>query len=175
MSPFARFRTWHPTQQWLRIVIVVGPVVALLGAGPAGNGPPAWAVVLVAATSVWWALVPESLVGLVPLATVLLWWTRVPDDALHPVVLVAAVAFVAAHVAALVAAAAPPVTAVDPAVARLWVRRTALLLAVVPVLWVLARALRGEAAPAGLWPAALVAVLVAVVALTAGLRREEEA
>lgn len=164
---------WDPSQQALRVVVLAGPFVALLAAAAAGNGPAPWVVALVLLLSVLWAGAPDSGAGTLALLLVLFWWTRVPDDALHPAALVAALAVVAAHVAALVCSTAPPRTPVDHAVLRLWLLRAAVLLAPAPVLWVLARELRGEDAPVGLWPAALAAALVAVVLLGAALGRRE--
>lgn len=165
---------WDPGQRSLRAVVLAGPVVALLAAGAAGNGPAAWVLVLVVVLSVLWAGAPESAVGTGALLVVLFWWTRVPDDALHPAALLAALAVVASHVAAVVGSVAPPRTPVDPAVLRLWSTRAALLLLPVPVLWVLARALRGEDAPSGLWPAGLAVTLLAVVLLGAALGRRDD-
>lgn len=165
---------WDPGQRALRAIVLVGPVVALLAAGVAGNGPAAWVLVLVVLLSVLWAAAPESGAGTGALLVVLFWWTRVPDDALHPAALVAALAVVASHVAAVVGSAAPPRTPVDPAVVRLWSTRAALLLMPAPVLWVLARSLRGEDAPSGLWPAGLAVTVLAVVVLGAALGRRDE-
>ncbi|MDO9456150.1 hypothetical protein [Nocardioides sp.] len=168
-------RGWHPSQQALRLVVLLGPLVALLAAAPAGHGPAPWIVGVVLLLSVLWAARPESGGGTLALLLVLFWWTRVPDDALHPAVLVAAVAVVLSHLAAVVSAAAPPRTPVDPAVLRLWMLRGAAVLLAAPVVWVLARALRDQAAPDLLWPAALLAALLVVVALGLVLERREEA
>ncbi|WP_148613969.1 hypothetical protein [Nocardioides rubriscoriae] len=167
-------RGWPASQRWLRLVVLVGPLVALLAAAAAGNGPRPWVVALVLGLSVMWASAPESGVGSLALLVVLFWWTRVPDDALHPAALVAAAVLVTAHVAALLAATAPPRTPVDVGVLRLWVRRGCAVLLVSPVLWVLARVLRDETAPAGLWPAALATALLVVVVLALALGRDEE-
>uniref|UniRef100_UPI001484C9D9 hypothetical protein n=1 Tax=Nocardioides dongxiaopingii TaxID=2576036 RepID=UPI001484C9D9 len=72
----------------------------------------------------------------------------------------------AAHVAALVAASAPPDDRVDGGVLRSWTLRAVAVLAAAPVLWVLARALGEQGAPPGLWPAGLLAVVLAVAAAT---------
>lgn len=168
-------RTWAPSQWWGRAVVLLGPPSALLVAGVAGNGPAPWVVVVVTLLSASWAARPESGTGTLALLLVLFWWTRVPDDALHPGSLVAAAAVVACHVAAVVCAAAPPRTPLDPAVLRLWVLRGVLVLVPAPVLWVLGRALRDQAAPAGLWPAALLAALLVVVALGVVLEPDREA
>lgn len=167
-------RRWAPSQRWLRLVVLLGPTTALLATAAAGEGPAPWAVAVVVALSARWAWSPASGAGTLVLLLVLSWWARVPDDALHPVALVAAAALLAAHVAALVSSAAPPRTPVDPAVLRLWVGRGCLLLLVAPVLWVLARALRGEAAPDGLWPGALSGALVVVVALAVAVGPRDE-
>lgn len=154
-----------------RLVVLLGPLVALLAAAPAGDPPAPWVWVLAVAASTAWAARPDSDVGVLALLLVVVWWALVPGDALHPSVLVAAVAVVAAHVAAVLADAAPAPTPLDPRVVRRWVGRGAVVLVPVPVLWTLARALEGQGAPPGLWPAALLAVLLVLAALVAVLDR----
>lgn len=165
--------SWDPSQRLLRVVLLVAPVLALLVAGPAGEAPVTWVVALVLLLSLAWAWAPGSGAGSAALLVVLGWWTQVPDDALHPTALLAAVLLLVGHLAAVLADAAPPRTPIDPAVRRLWLLRGCWLLLVAPVLWVLARALRDQAAPAGLWPAALAVAVLLVVALSTVLGRQE--
>ncbi|WP_340537570.1 hypothetical protein [Nocardioides sp. GXZ039] len=154
---------WSRSQQALRALVAAGPVVAILAAWPAGDGPPVVIVVVVAALALAHASHPDSGFGLVVFVVVLAWWLKVPGSTLHPALLVAAGALLAAHLAAMLAATAPRDAAIDPALARRWIARGAGVLAVVLVMWVLARLLDGRTPPAGLWAAGLSAVLLATI------------
>ncbi|WP_134764521.1 hypothetical protein [Nocardioides sp. 1609] len=157
-------RSWSASQRGLRAVVALGPVVAVLAAGPAGEPAPWWWVAAVVMLAGRHAVLPDSGVGVLVLLLAVGWWVRVPDDGLPASALAAAAAVLAAHVAALVAASAPPDARVDVGVLRSWVLRGVAVLAAAPVLWLLARALGEQGAPAGLWPAGLLAVLLAVAA-----------
>lgn len=158
--------TWSRSQQVVRSIVVLGPVLALLVAGAAGETPPVWLVALTAVVAALAALAPATGVATVALLLVAVWWVGV-DVTAHPAALVAAAMLTAVHVAALLAELGPPEAPLDAPLVRRWVVRGAVVLGVAPALWVMARLLDGGAAPAGLWPAGLAMVLVAVVAVAA--------
>ncbi|QWF21073.1 hypothetical protein KM427_19290 [Nocardioides sp. LMS-CY] len=160
----------------LRVVVLLGPVVALLASGPAGHWPPWWVIALVVGLAGGFAAFPESPVGVVAILTVLVWWTAALDDGLHPAVLVAATALLASHVAAVLASYGPGEMPVDPALLRLWAVRGTLLLVAVPLVWGLALLLRGEAEEPGIWVVGVATGLVGTVAAGVVLtsRQQEE-
>ncbi len=157
------------SQRWLRVVVGLGPLVALLAAAPAGEPPPAGLVLVVALVSAYFAIAPESGAGALAMVAVVAWWGRAPDDLLHPSCLVAATALLASHLAALVAGYGPAATPVDPGVRRRWLRRGAAVLVAAPALWVMALVLREGEAPAALWPAGLLAAILVAVVTTIGI------
>ena len=162
------------SQLVLRIVVLLGPVVAVLASGPAGHWPPWWVIAMVAGLAGGFAAFPESAVGATAMLAVLVWWVVALDDGLHPTVLVAATALLVAHIAAVIASYGPGDMPVDPALLRLWVVRGALLLATAPLVWGLALLLRGEPEQPGIWvvgvAAGLVVTVAAGVALTSDAR-----
>ena len=159
------------SQLVLRALVLLGPVVAVLAAGPAGHWAPWWVLAPVVALAAGFAALPESPLGAAAMLAVLIWWAAALDDGLHPAVLVAAAALLVSHVASVLASYGPGEMPVDPALARLWVRRGVLTLLGVPLVWGLALALRGEPEEPGIWlvgvTAGLVATVVAAVVLTA--------
>lgn len=183
MNPLATpATTWlgslSRSQLALRALVLLGPVVATLMTGPAGHWAPWWVVLAIAGLAGGFAVLPESAVGVGTLVAVLGWWTASLRDGLHPAVLVAALALLVAHVAALLASYGPGEMPVPAALIRLWVRRTALVLLVVPVVWALARVLEGEPEQPGIWvvgtAVALAATIAGGVALTTGPGRPDE-
>ena len=160
-------RRWTRGQRALRAVVVAGILTALLATGLAGAWPRWWLVVLVGVLAVAFAFYPDSAIGTVAMALVLAWWGVAFRDEVHPQVLVAAVALVVAHVAAVVAAYGPGELAVDPATVRLWARRAGIVVLAAPVVFV-----AWELAPDGpedssLWVIGLAAALVTT--LTGGV------
>jgi hypothetical protein len=153
----------------LRVVVFLGPVVALLATGPAGHGPPWWAVAAVLVTAGAAAWQPDGPYLAVAGLAVLAWWAVSLGDEVPVSVLVAAVALFAAHLAAVLASYGPATMPVDAAVVRLWVRRGALVLLTVPAAWGLARLLDGEPEQPGIWLLGVAAAFVATVAATAAL------
>jgi hypothetical protein len=154
------------SQLVLRALVLLGPVVALLATGPAGHWPPWWIVLPVLGLAAGFARLPDSSLGAAVFLVVIGWWiVSLPDD-LQAEVLVAAVALVVAHVAALLASYGPDAMHVDAATARLWVRRGALALLTVPAVWGAARLLRDEPEQPGIWVLGVVAALAATVAAT---------
>ncbi|MFC7496891.1 MULTISPECIES: hypothetical protein [unclassified Nocardioides] len=163
------------SQLVLRVVVLLGPVVAVLAGGPAGHWPPWWMIAVVVGLAGGFAAFPETAVGATTMLVVLVWWALGLDDGLHPAVLVAAAALVVSHVAAVLTSYGPGEMPVDPALVRLWAMRGALLLVSVPLVWALALLLRGEPAQPGVWvvgvAAGLVVTVAAGVALTTGSRQ----
>ncbi|MEP9364286.1 hypothetical protein ABLE68_15065 [Nocardioides sp. CN2-186] len=148
----------------LRALIIVGPVVAVLATGPAGHWPPWWMVAAVLALASGFAALPESPVGVVTFLVVLAWWLLALDDGLHTSVLVVAAALVVTHIAAQLASYGPAAMPVDAALTRVWVQRGIVVLLAVPVVWGLARLLRGDPDQPGIWVIGVAATLAATVA-----------
>lgn len=167
------------SQLVLRALIVLGPVVAVLAAGPAGHWPPWWLVATTLVLAGGFAAFPESPFGAGVLLLVLAWWTAGLEDGLHPAVLVAAAALLVTHLASVLASYGPGEMPVEPALVWLWVRRGLLALLGVPLVWGFAVALRGEPEQPGVWvvgvAAGLVATVAAAVALTARRPGEDQA
>ena len=148
----------------LRLLVLLGPVVAVLAAGPAGHWPPWWLLAAVLASSAGFAALPESPVGAGTMLLVVVWWAAGLDDGLHPMVLVAAAALLVTHVAATLASYGPPEMPLDADLARLWSARAVLLAVPVPLLWAAARGLRGDPQQPGIWVLGVAATLAATVA-----------
>jgi hypothetical protein len=157
------------SQLVLRVLILLGPVVAIFSSGPAGHWPPWWLAVGVIAVAGGFAALPESGFGAAAMLIVLVWWAAGLDDGLHPAVLVAATALLVSHLSSVLASYGPAEMPVDPALVRLWVRRGALVLLGVPLLWGVALLLRGEPEQPGIWVVGLAAGLVAAVAAAVAL------
>lgn len=167
----AQVGRWSPSQRALRAVVLLGPVLALLVAGPAGHAAPSWLLLVVVVGSAAFAVAPEGWWGTAVLVVVLGWWCQVPDAGLDPLVLVAALGVVAAHVAALLAAYGPGEAQVDPALTVRWVARGGLALLVTGGVWLVAVEVRGEDAPGGTWTAGLVVAVLALVGGSVAVRR----
>ena len=163
------------SQLVLRVVILLGPVVAVLATGPAGNWPPVWIAAGVVALSVAAALAPDAPYGAGAGLAVVAWWAIALGEVVPASVIVAAVALVLAHVAGVLASYGPPTMPVDAGITRLWVRRGALVLLTVPAAFALARVLRGEPEQPGIWILGVAAAFVATVAATVGLAVERKA
>jgi hypothetical protein len=149
----------------LRAVVFLGPVVALLATGPAGNWPGGGLVALTLALAGGFAVMPESALGTVVFCVVVVWWgfgmEHVAVEAVG-----AAAALLAAHLAALLLSYGPAQLPLDGRLLGLWVRRGLLVGLSVPAVWLLATAVDGQPEPPGIWVAALVAA-VAVCAVGA--------
>jgi hypothetical protein len=151
----------------LRVVIALGPPLALLAATPEGIVPAPWLVVLVVLTSAGFAYLPEQYIGSAAMMLVVGWWAIDVRDAMPLAVVVSSGALLASHLAATLAAYGPRVLAPDRAIVLRWARRGALAWLVAPVLWLVVDAQRGHTTPASYWVAGLaVALVVAVVAAT---------
>ena len=158
---------WSPGQWLLRVVIVLAPLGSVLAGIPAGATPGLLFFLVLLVLALLFALFPASQGGVVVLLMPVVWWAAAPDDPLHPMSMVAAAALVACHVAALLASYGPDRLPVDPALARLWVRRGVLVLVPVPVLWAVADVLAGEQARPAVWVAGLGVACVGALVSTA--------
>ncbi|MET1058345.1 MAG: hypothetical protein ABWX84_02025 [Nocardioides sp.] len=157
---------WTPGQWLLRVVIVLTPLGAVLAGIPAGATPGAYFLLVLLVLAVLFALFPASTAGVLVLLMPVVWWAAAPDDPLHPMSMVAAVALLACHVAAVLASYGPDRLPLDPALVRLWVRRALLVLVPVPVLWAAADVLTGERERPAVWVAGLAVAGVAAVLST---------
>lgn len=157
------------SQVLLRAVVLGGPVLALIATGPAGHWPPWWLVLPVVAGAGLAAAAPDSPllagVGLVVLG----WWTVSLGDGVPASVLLAAAGLVAAHLAALLASYGPPAMPLDAATLRLWARRGALVLLLVPGAFAATRLVDGEPEQPGIWVLGVAAACVATVVATAAI------
>lgn len=160
------------SQQALRALVLLGPLVGMLATGPAGSWPAWWVLVPQLGLAVAAAVAPDSSFPAAAILLAMTWWTVTLRDGLHPMVLVAAPALLLTHLAAMLASYGPGAMPLDGPTLRLWARRGALVLVTVPAVWGAARLLRGEPEQPGIWmigvAAACAATVVAGVALTAG-------
>jgi len=162
------WRGWTRGQWALRVVVLLGPMLALYARGPSLGAPPVWLAALVLLLAGGWALATESVVGVVTLLVVGLSWSAGSDVGLPAGAIVAALGMLVAHLAALVASYGPPRLPVAPGVVRLWTLRGLALFVTAPVVWVLARGVRELPGSGSLWVLGLaVAVSVVVVAAVA--------
>lgn len=156
-----------PTSQLvLRALVLLGPLVALLATGPAGHWPPWWVVVPVLGLAGAFAAMPDSPVGAAVFLLVLVWWTVSLRDDIQPEAMAAAAGLLVAHLAAQVASYGPPVLPIERATLRLWGLRAVVLLATIPATWAVARLLRGQPEPSGVWILGVTAAVAATVAAT---------
>lgn len=162
------WRQWTRGQWALRLLILLGPVVALLARWPSAGAPRPWLVALTLVLSAGWALVPESVVGVVALLVVAFSWADGLSHHLPGDVLVAAAALVAAHVAAVLASYGPARLPVSPPVARLWAVRAGLVFLAAPAVWLLAVAVRELPDSGTVWLLGM-AVVLSVVVVAAGV------
>jgi hypothetical protein len=162
------WRGWTPGQWALRLVIVLGVMVALYARVASLGAPPTWLAGLVLMLALGWSLMPESAVGTVALVVVGLSWSAGRDGGLPAGAMVAALGVLTAHLAALVLSYGPSVLPVAPGVVRLWTLRGVALFATAPVVWLLARTVRGLPDSSTVWVLGVaVAASVAVVAAAA--------
>jgi hypothetical protein len=165
---------WARSQLALRALVLLGPVVAVLAAGPAGHAPPWWLVGVVLALAGASAWVPDSPFGVAPFLVVLGWWAAALGDASSAWVVVAAAGLVVAHVAGAVASYGPATMPVDAATARLWAGRGLLVLLTAPVAWAVTRLLRDQPEQPGIWVLGVAVACAATVAATVALGTREE-
>ncbi len=165
---------WARSQIALRGLVLLGPVVAVLAAGPAGHAPPWWLVGVVVALAGASAWVPDSSFGVAPFLVVLGWWAAALGDASSAWVLVAATGLVVAHVAGAVASYGPAAMPIDADAVRLWARRGLLVLLTAPLAWVVVRLLGDQPEQPGVWVLGVAAACLATVVATAALGTREE-
>jgi hypothetical protein len=161
------WRDWSRGQWLLRSVVLLGPLVALLARWPS-DPPRLWQILVTAALAAGWAVAPESVVGAVTLLLVAFSWvTGTPGDLPSGAVL-AAVAMLAAHLAALVASYGPDALPVSANVVRLWLWRGLGVALVAPLVWLAALAVREVPGSGTVWLLGLaVALSVTIVAAAA--------
>ena len=162
-----------PGQAFLRVLILLGPPLALLTTGLVGVPPAGWLVGLVLALSVAFAAMPDSPFGTATLLVVVAWWGLAFRDGLHPQAILAAAGLVAAHVAAVLASYGPGDLPVDRGLVRLWVLRGLAVCASAPAVWALAAGLRGQPEPPGIWVAGLAAAFTATLVATVAFAARE--
>jgi hypothetical protein len=160
-------RDWSRGQWLLRSVVLLGPLVAMLARWPS-NPPRLWQILVTAALAAGWAVAPESVVGAVALLLVAFSWVAGTKGDLPRGAVLAAVAMLAAHVAALVASYGPDALPVSANVVRLWLWRGLGVALVAPLVWLAARAVREVPGSGTVWLLGLaVALSVTVVAAAA--------
>jgi hypothetical protein len=156
-------RTWTRGQVALRLVVLAGPLVALLARALGGDAPAVLSVMLVAVSGAAAARYPESPAGTVAAVLVLLSWANGIGTAVPAAAVVAAAGLLAAHVAAVLASYGPDDLPLDRDLTLRWTVRGLVALVAAPVVWALAAALRAQPEPGGVWVAGLCAVIVAVL------------
>ena len=161
------WREWTRGQWLLRAVVLLGPLVALAARWPS-DPPPVWLMLLTLVLSAGWAVAPESVVGGVVLALVAFSWVAGTNGDLPGGAVLAAVAMLAAHLAALVASYGPDALPVSANVVRLWLWRGLGVALVAPLVWLAALAVREVPGSGTVWLLGLaVALSVTVVAAAA--------
>ncbi len=165
---------WAGSQIVVRTLVVVGVVAALAATALEGVAPAPWLLVLTTALAAGFALLPESPLGTVCFLVVLAWWGIAFRGDPGSSALVAALGLLVAHVAGVLAAYGPRSLPVDPATARLWLRRGVSVFVAAPVVWLVADALEGQPEPPGVWVVGLAAATVCAVVANAAFSVEEE-
>lgn len=166
-------RHWTPGQWVVRLVVLVGPLLALSAEGLQGDGPGWPLLVIVGALSAAFAFYPESPAGSVAFVLVLASWWEGGAGGVDASALLAAAGLIASHVAAVLAAYGPDDVPLDREVTVLWLVRGAAVFLAAPAVWLLADALRDQPEQTGVWVAGVVAATAAVLfAIVAGRDRE---
>jgi hypothetical protein len=153
-----------PISVWcLRAVAGLGPLVALWAAAPAGFVPSPFVVGVTLVLGGVFAFRPESFAGPLAHVVVLLWWSLTVRAAMPAGVLVGAAALIASHVSGILMGYGPARMAVRAELVVPWVIRGAMVWLSAPVVWLAARAYRGEASPTSYWLVGLAVALVGAV------------
>jgi hypothetical protein len=153
-------------QSWaLRVVIALGPPLALVAAVPEGYVPSIWFSVIVVVASLGYAAMPEQLIAGLVNVLVIGWWAAAVEGGLPFAAVVAAATLLAAHVAATLAAYGPNRLSPERRITLLWVRRGLAVWLVAPLVWVALVAQEGQATPDLYWVAGLVVGLIVVMLL----------
>lgn len=108
----------------LRVIVAVAAAVATLATTSAAwDVPDVYVIVAVLAAGAW-VVSPDSASGLTFTAALAVAWLAGASGGIGPAVVVVAIAMLAAHVAAALAAALPLTAAADPALILRWARPT---------------------------------------------------
>lgn len=165
---------WSPGQWSLRLVMALGPVLALATTGLAGTSPKLLLAVIVAGLAAAYAARPDGPFGIIAMVIVVAWWGFGLRDGLQPAALLATVLLFASHVAGLLVAYGPGELPIDRGLLLMWLRRSVLALLLAPALYLLATVLRGRPEVPGVWVAGLAVALVAVLLTTVAFSAGEE-
>lgn len=154
-------RDWSTSQLMARLVLLTGPLLALL---PAPDAIPyvAWpcSALLGVAAARW----PDGQAGLGAVALVVVVWALAPGDELPASVLLSAVVLVVFHVAGVLASYAPAQLPLGRDLLSQWALRTLGLCAVAGGVFALSRLLQGAGSPAIAWGAGVGAAVLLMVA-----------
>ncbi|MCM0619054.1 hypothetical protein [Nocardioides bruguierae] len=171
---WGRWSESAPTQRLLRLGVLLLPLAALWCTAGSGTRPWSWLSVVLLGLSVVWAVVPDSVVGIVVSLVVLVWWLIADprlDDA-GPVV--GATSLLLAHLCAALASSGPARVGPPGTVLGRWAGRASALVGVVVGTWGAALALVGAPESSTLWGLGLSAVVLVVGGLSLTLRAEAE-
>jgi len=146
---------WDAPTTVLRLLVLVLPLVATWSTVPLGATPSTWTIPTTTLAALLWAIWPGSSTGTFALGLPILWWATGPADAMSPWALLAAACLLAAHVCAHLASVGPPDLPFDPALARLWLGRSLLVLPVAPLIYVVAILTTGADQPTWGWVAGM--------------------
>jgi hypothetical protein len=163
------WRGWTAGQWALRLVVVLAPMLALVVRGQVLGGLPPWALVVMLALCVGWALAPESVAGVAVLVLVGWSWAGATGEP-SAAVLAAAAAMLVAHLAALVLSYGPDRLPVQWTVVRVWAVRGAMVFPTAVVAWLLARGVRELPDSDNVWVVGIVVALTVVVVATVTLQ-----
>jgi hypothetical protein len=147
----------------LRVLVVLGPLVAVLADVPAGHTPSPFVVVVVAIGGLLFAAAPDSFVGVVVMGIVVLWWALSVGDGVPVASVVAAAALLTSHVAATLLGLGPSRLVLAPSLVTRWAVRGLLVWPAALVVWLVADAFSGRPTPTTFWLAGLAAALVGAV------------
>ena len=155
--------------RWTRGQVVLRGLVLVLAQAATwltvtdGVAPRPTLVVLVLGLGIFAVLAPESAATVALLGVLVAWWGIAFRGVDHPAVLGAAACVLATHLCLTIASYGPPSLPVSRPLVLLWVRRGVLVYLPVPLLYLLALAIRGEPAPPGMWVIGMLAVGAASV------------
>lgn len=122
-TALGRLAAVRGVQVWLRVAVLLSPLVAFAGTTAAsGAGSPALALLLLG-LAVGCTLVPESNLGLLIMTVVGIHWLVAVEDVTSPWSLVVGLALGALHLAMAAASVAPPAARWTSAMTRRWARR----------------------------------------------------
>jgi hypothetical protein len=153
-----------PPSVWaLRVVGVVGVLLALLAGVPEGYTPSVVLVAVVLAGGVLSAFRPDHLAVSVTLGIVVLWWALQVRTEVPLGCVLAAAGLVVAHVAGTLLAYGPPIMPIPGDLVVLWARRGFLVWLAAPLVWLVARVYADHDVPTSYWLAGLATALAGAV------------